>query len=547
MFKFLNIKTNTLGKSAFILAFLTLSSQILAVVRDKIFSIKFGAGIELDIYYAAFKIPDVVFLLVGTLISAFILIPFFEKIDKDKNESLQDFIDKVFYTFIFFMTIISLIIFIFVPQIAEIFFSGFEGENLQKFIDISRIMLISPMFLGLSRLFIGLNQRNGYFLSSAITGVFYNLSIIFGALFLYPFFGFLGVIIGVIIGAVSYFLVQLPPIFKEGLFPKKIMFFSPKESWDIFKIAAPRSIALVMSDLLLAFLIARSSILADGSVTIIAFALNIFMVPIHLIALSYSSAAFPQMTKYFNEGKIEEFKIFSRKVISRVLFFGFPVLFFFFFYSDIMVGFLLGSGKFGWQEIHTTALIVSIFSLVVVYKSILIMLARIFYAMGRTWFVFWSNLLILFVFLIIYFVLSGDFFVTFLSQSVLDFSFYTEGIGGLLVLAISYTSTLILGAIFSIKFFKKITHEFSLFSGSQWKRKIFIAFISIAISRILHQTFFNNLDNSFLSFFYSLTFAGLSSLILLIIFSEIFGGRDYLEFKKTILNLLKKQFLKKEN
>jgi len=70
------------------------------------------------------------------------------------------------------------------------------------------------------------------------------------------------------------------------------------------------------------------------------------MVPVNFIALAYSSAAFPKMAKYYNDGKIKEFKIFTRKVISRVLFFGFPVLFFFFFFSDIMVGFLLGSAKF---------------------------------------------------------------------------------------------------------------------------------------------------------------------------------------------------------
>ncbi|MCD5396893.1 MAG: hypothetical protein LRZ98_02075 [Candidatus Pacebacteria bacterium] len=229
MFKILTQKTETLEKAAFILAFLTLGAQVLAIVRNKIFTTTFGASLELDIYFAAFKIPDMIFLLTGTLISSFILIPFFTKLEINKKK-LQNFINKVFFSFLLLIIIISSIVFIFVPQIAQIFFSGFQGDAMCLFIDTTRILLLIPIFFGLANLFIGLNQKYGFFVSSALTGVLYNISIILGTLFLFPIFGLLGVIIGVVIGSILYLAVQLPTIFKKKLFPKKILFFSKTES-----------------------------------------------------------------------------------------------------------------------------------------------------------------------------------------------------------------------------------------------------------------------------------------------------------------------------
>ncbi|MCD5396892.1 MAG: oligosaccharide flippase family protein [Candidatus Pacebacteria bacterium] len=93
-------------------------------------------------------------------------------------------------------------------------------------------------------------------------------------------------------------------------------------------------------------MIIRAATFEEGSVVIISLVISIFMVPINLIVLTYSSAAFPKMTEYFFQCNLIKFKEFVRSVFSRVFFFGFPIFFFFLFYSNITVGFLLGSEKF---------------------------------------------------------------------------------------------------------------------------------------------------------------------------------------------------------
>lgn len=543
MFKILTQKTETLEKAAFILAFLTLGAQVLAIVRNKIFTTTFGASLELDIYFAAFKIPDMIFLLTGTLISSFILIPFFTKLEINKKK-LQNFINKVFFSFLLLIIIISSIVFIFVPQIAQIFFSGFQGDAMCLFIDTTRILLLIPIFFGLANLFIGLNQKYGFFISSALTGVLYNISIILGTLFLFPIFGLLGVIIGVVIGSILYLAVQLPTIFKKKLFPKKILFFSKTESWEILRIAGPRSLALVIADLILVFMIIRAATFEEGSVVIISLVISIFMVPINLIVLTYSSAAFPKMTEYFFQDNLIKFKEFVRSVFSRVFFFGFPIFFFFLFYSNITVGFLLGSEKFAWPEINTTALLISILAFVIIFKSILIILIRIFYAIGKTWFALLSNFIILIIFLIIYYILIHEFFSYHIIEYITEKNIFVYSAPDLILLIFSYSLALILGFLVSIKLFKNTSHYFNLFKNTEWFKKILLSFISVFLSFIFYQLFFTVENNSFFDFSMALIYALISCVIFYIVFSEILPTYEYTKFKKIFLNKIKEFFKK---
>src|SRR6185437_13347160 len=75
IFKSLTNPVRGLHEAAYVLAALTLAAQILALLRDRLFADHFGASETLDLYYAAFKVPDLVFALIASLVSAYVLIP----------------------------------------------------------------------------------------------------------------------------------------------------------------------------------------------------------------------------------------------------------------------------------------------------------------------------------------------------------------------------------------------------------------------------------------------------------------------------------------
>lgn len=547
MFNFLKIKTNTIGRTAFLIAFFTILSAFLAIVRDKIFSTKFGAGELLDTYIAAFKIPDLVFLTCGTLISSFIIIPFLEKEEKKGQDFFQDFIAKLFFTFSIFIVFVSLVIFFLMPWLGELFFSGLGSEQLVNLVNYSRIMLLSPIFMGISLVFLSVNQRKDYFLPMALTGVFYNLSIIFATVFLYPLFGFEAIIFGVVFGAVLYFLLQVPSIFAERLFPKKLVFLNKKEILSILKVSIPRSVALILADLVFFFLIAQAAFLGSGSVTILNFSLNIFLVPISIIAIAYSVATFPKLAKLFFEEKKEGFKIVARDIISRILFFGIPISLFFIFFSSELVGLLLGSEKFGLEEIGLTGFFVSILSVVIVFQAVSIMTIRIFYAMGRTWLPFLANVLTGFFLVFLVFFLKSfsssdweNLYRKFFDSEVL----WSEQNLGLFILIFSYTLAFVFGAFITNYFFKKSIKsfgEFSLLKNTNWKEKFVVALFSVFSAKMTLESFRLEEENFFWLFFLKLTIAGISFLTIFILLSEITREKSYLDFRNKILDLLKKK------
>ncbi len=539
LLKLLKTKTNTIGKTALLLTVFTITSSVLAVVRDKIFATKFGAGEVLDTYLASFKIPDMVFLLTATLISAFVIIPLYERESKKGREVLQNFIDKLFFTFLLFIFVVGIIFFVLTPYLAHAFFSGFNPEQLENLIFYSRVMLLSPIFMGLSFVFMNLNQKHSYFFPSALTGVFYNISIIFGTLFLYPLFGFSGVISGVVLGAFLYLLLQIPPVLAEGFFIKKFQLFSFKDFFEILKISAPRSVALALSDVVVIFLIARATYFGDGSVTMLNFAMNIFMVPINIVAISYSVATFPKLAKAYAEDRIDDLKKTARDVISRILFFAIPISFYFIFFSETIVGFLLGSKKFALEEIKYTGTFVAILAMAITFQAIAIMIIRIFYSMGRTWVPLLVNLITggILVGLVYLFEKIG------LSRKVflaLGNEYSNSQFLGVANLLLAYVTAFAIGSFLTKYAFTKTVKAFALLKGTQIFGKIFTSLISAISAKIIFNLLAPPLENSFLIFTADLLISGISFVLVFVILAELLKDKNYLSFKKKLILLFKK-------
>lgn len=519
MFKILTKTTTTIGISAGIISIFTIVSQILAVIRNKIFATEFGASNTLDIYNTAFKIPDMIFLLVGMMVSGSILIPLLAQKEKKSKEEYQNFISKIFFTFSVLLIFISTVIFFLMPFLINFIFSGFQGADQIKLIELSRIMLLSPIFMGIANIFISINQKNFSFIPVAITGIFYNIAIIFSIYFFYPLFGINGIVYGVILGSVFYFLLQLPSIFQHKLFPKKISFLQKKEFFDFLKISLPRSLALFIAALIPVFLYSQASQMPAGSITMLQFALSLYFVPITVITVSYSLATFPILAKFFVEKKNIDFSNTVSNIISRILFFSTPISLFFIFFSAEIIGFLFGSLKFNIDNINITALIFSVFSLIIIIHSLNIMFSRILYAIGNTYITMYSNLIALFS-IIIFFLIGQMFFtVSLLFLAIIFFlSFLVSFIFLFLITKIKVKNYLKLKNLFLIK-------------------KITISIIAILVTRIIMGWPDFETQKRFFDYFQILLVSGLIFVISFIILSEIFQEKNYLDFKRKILKL----------
>src|SRR4051812_42206148 len=98
-FGFLYKETDKLHEAAYLLGFFAILSQVLAFLRDRLLAHSFGAGTSLDLYYAAFRIPDFLFVTVASIVSLSVIVPFIVEREKFGKESVREFVDNIFTFF----------------------------------------------------------------------------------------------------------------------------------------------------------------------------------------------------------------------------------------------------------------------------------------------------------------------------------------------------------------------------------------------------------------------------------------------------------------
>src|SRR3989338_10492299 len=113
----LNREISGLHEAAYLLGAFAIGSQVLALLRDRLFAATFGASRVLDLYYAAFRIPDLIFVLVASMVSVSVLVPFFIDKLKEGEESGKRFIYNGFSVFFVCIILVSLAVFVFIPVI----------------------------------------------------------------------------------------------------------------------------------------------------------------------------------------------------------------------------------------------------------------------------------------------------------------------------------------------------------------------------------------------------------------------------------------------
>ncbi len=385
--KFLNLfnkEINGLHEAAYLLGFFAFLSQLLALIRDRLLASNFGAGHDLDLYYSAFRIPDFIFVTVASLVAISVLVPFIiEKVNISVEEG-KKFIDNVFSFFFLLITGVSLIVFFLVPYLIPKIFQGFLATDFPELIVLTRILLLSPILLGLSNFFGSITQVYKRFVIYSISPLVYNLGIIFGIFFLVPIFGLKGLVYGVVLGALMHLLIQIPFVIKQGMFPKFKFNFDFSGIKKVMILSVPRTFTLGITQITTIFLIAMATFMKEGSVAIFNFSLNLQGVPLSIIGVSYSIAAFPTLAKYFTTGEREKFLTEIITSARHIIFWSIPISILFIVLRAQIVRTILGAGEFSWSNTRLTAAALALFAFSAVAQGLILLFVRGFYAMGNT-------------------------------------------------------------------------------------------------------------------------------------------------------------------
>ena len=382
--RFLNSQTKTISGAAGILAITALISRLLGLVRDRLLASTFGAGSDLDVYFAAFRIPDFIYniLIAGGVIVAFLPL-FSEYFLKDKKEA-WDFANNVLNVFLFFLVLISLGISVFAPILVKIITPGFSPQQISLASLLTRILLLSPILLGLSSIFSGVLQYFNKFLAYSLAPVLYNLGIIAGIVFLAPASGILGVTLGVILGAFLHMVIQIPSAIGSGFCYKPTFNLKDPKIKKVFSLMLPRTLGVAAPQINLMVVTAIASLLPAGAISIFTFANNLQQFPLGLIGIPFAIAAFPALSQDWAAQKkdefIEKFSLTFRKILYLII----PISFLIFILKNQIVEIILKTGRFSEDAAKMAAASLGLFTLGIFATCLIPLIFRAFFALQDT-------------------------------------------------------------------------------------------------------------------------------------------------------------------
>jgi len=377
----LAMRQNSILSGAFVLMVTVLLSRFLGLIRNRLLVHNFDTT-QTDIFFGAFKLPDLLFqlLIFGTLSVAFIP-TFTEYLNKKGEKDAFDFASKILNLSLLLFTVLAVLCFIFVDQIHSVILPGFVGERKELANQLTRVVLFSEILFVVGSFFIGIANSFQRFLVSALAPLFYNLGLILGIAVLSPHWGLFGPAVGAIIGAALHVLVQIPVIYSLGYrytFSFDIFNSGVKQ---IFKLMSVRNIGLMAEQINDVVGIALASLVSYSSITLLTFAQQLQAVPIGLFGATIAQAALPVLSKETAKQEKELFRFTLLTTMHQILFLTLPAAAILIVLRIPVVRLVFGASQFDWSDTVLTGRTLAMFSFGLVAQSIVLLLVRGFYAL----------------------------------------------------------------------------------------------------------------------------------------------------------------------
>jgi putative peptidoglycan lipid II flippase len=298
----------TLARAGLIVSAAFLVSRVLGWFRLVVIADAVPDPAELDAFFAAFRIPDLLFQLVaaGALSSA--LIPVIAGVLETDGESRAwRVVSTVANLMLAALLVLGLLVLVFADRLVPIYTSGFDPPTMARTIELTRIMVLSPVFLALGALATSILNARGRFAAAAIAPIVYNLAIIGAALLLAPSFGVVGIAIGVVLGSLGHLLVQLRPLHAVGFRYESRIDAADPAARRALSLMAPRAIGLGASQITFVVVTALATTVGVGGVTAFTIAFTLLQIPIGVIGVPLGVVLFPSLSREAASGDRVEF------------------------------------------------------------------------------------------------------------------------------------------------------------------------------------------------------------------------------------------------
>ena len=385
--------------AATILAGSTLLSSLLGFFRDRLLNSAYmpsengalaGYPVGLDAYTAAFMVPDFMFaVLVSGALSVTFIPVFNERWVKGNKQSAW----QISSSMINFMALItmaaSVLIIIFAdPLMKYLIAPGLSESGHALAVSMMQVIAVNPFIFAVAAVIASIQQAVGRFMFCALAPMLYNVGIIIGTvwftggvnLFGWQIFdgGIMGVALGVVLGSFLQLIVSAVGLAGLGFDYNFKIYWRNKGFRKVLSLLPARSVDQGMDYVVSLVEVNLASRLADGTVRAYQQALTLHMMPINLIGVAISNAAFPQLTEHLGEGRNDLFQKDLRSLLRIIFWMALPVSVVIFFTRGYVVHFIRNGGN------QLIAGILGCLVVAILFRTIYHMAARAFYARQDT-------------------------------------------------------------------------------------------------------------------------------------------------------------------
>ncbi|MHB9109333.1 MAG: murein biosynthesis integral membrane protein MurJ [Armatimonadota bacterium] len=392
-------KASTVAKGAAIIAAGTFISRLLGWLRENLFLHTFGASDVAGAYNTAFGVPDLLYyLLAGGALSAAFIPVFSDFLTKKKQEDANRTGSSIGNLMLIALIIGVGLELIFAPYVVRFVAPGPDyapGTSLFTLtVFLTRVMCSMVIFTAISGLLTGILNSHHHFLAPTIVWNTYNLGIILGITVFSKMAIFngspehpsiLGVSIGVLLGALSMAVIQLPVVLRHGFRYQPIIDFKHEGVKRVLILFAPVMIGMALSQYNLQMIpLQVASFAGPSAVTDIRAANRIMLLPFGLFAVAISTAAFPKLAQLISLGNTEEFRKTISKSIRAILFLSIPAAVGIFVLSYPLTCLLWGGGRYLIEDIGAASFTLSFFIWGLLALGTMQVINRSFYALQDT-------------------------------------------------------------------------------------------------------------------------------------------------------------------
>jgi putative peptidoglycan lipid II flippase len=374
-----------LAQASLILTIAALASRLLGWVRLLVIGSQFGASRELDAYFAAFRIPDAIFQLVvaGALSAA--LIPVFSSYRaREQEQEAWRLASSVINLVVIALAGLSLIMAILAPVLVPVVAPGFDAPTTELTIRMTRVMLLSPVLIGMGAVVSGILNSYERFAVPALAPLAYNLAIILAAIFLAPIMGVEGLAVGVAVGSLAHLAIQLPALGRVGQRYDLTIGLSHPGVRQVLKLMGPRTLGLAAGQLNFIVSTVLASGLPEGSLTAYNYAFQLSQIPVGVLGVSVAVALFPTLSRDAALGRVPEIRRQVAGSLRILVFLAAPLTAAMIVLAGPIASVFFQYGLFTERSAERTAGALVFFAIGLTGHIVVHVLTRAFYAMQDT-------------------------------------------------------------------------------------------------------------------------------------------------------------------